>query len=133
MSYGCHVVSTSRFASRRTHLVHAEPAALDHCRATHADARRQPLGRVLDAAERGDDNVARAQERSVARKDVASGDADWRYESAGEGKRPFELLTRWQATGTDHCHQREGRPLETCMHASARAVKAELTGTHRLP
>ena len=55
----------------RRRLVHAEPAALDHRRAAHADVR------VLG----GDDDVAAAEDRGVAGEAVAGVDADERHEA----------------------------------------------------
>ncbi len=53
-------------------LEHAKPAALDHRRTAHADAR------VLG----GDHHVAAAEQRGVAREAVARRDADERHEAA---------------------------------------------------
>ena len=66
--------------SDRGRLVRAEPAALDHRRATHADVRT--FGR--------DDHVAASEERGVAGEAVAGGDADERHERT----EPREVVER---------------------------------------
>ena len=109
----------ARRSGRPRRVVHAEPAALDHRRAAHADAR--VLGR--------DHHVAAAEQRGVAGEAVAGGDADERHEAAQRGEQLERAAV--EARRRSACRRRRGarrRPRRTARPAAGGARRARTGG-----
>ena len=113
-------------------LVHAEPAALDHRRAAHADAR------VLG----GDHHVAAAEQRGVAREAVARGDAHQRHEAAERGEQLERAavqagddrhvdVARAPAAALGEQHHRQAPPLGDLEQAVLLEVVAHALGARQ--